>query len=116
MTISADGSCLVPKAPGGAWTPKPQRFYNWDTDEDGYPDPQKFDALDVPCDDWHLQLAIDGAVSVDGPEKAARMVDKAKRDKQLQAEAKIGWHIKPPSKLPKAKKTAKQPAKDAGKD
>jgi hypothetical protein len=109
MKISADGSCLVPKAPGHVWSPKPQRHYNWAVDDNGRPDPQPFYGMEVPCDDWHIGLAVDGAVIVDGPEEAVRIVDQMRRNKRLKQDAKLGWNRCPPSKIKKQRKSKQAP-------
>ncbi len=120
MIISCEGGCLVPKSPGppGVVMPRPQRFYNWGLTDEGRPDPQAIDGLDVPFDAWHIGLAVDGTVRVDGPEEAARWVDKMRRDKQLQVEAKLGWDRCPPKKQNqrKRKPKVKEPAGDPPKD
>lgn len=86
MLISSDK--LVPKPFRGAPASRAQRFYNWS--EDGNHPP--LDKFEVPFDEWHLEMAVAGLVTCDGPEDAKRFVDQRRRDKQLETERKCGWH------------------------
>lgn len=117
MLISSDGHELVPKMPGLP-RPKPQRFYNWPKDlEDGQPPKATpFERLEVPCDDWHISLALSGNVDVVGPEEAVRLVDSMRRDKRIALEHRIGWDSRKPERAAKKTKTdtpAPKPEKES---
>ena len=115
MLISCSGGVLVPKPPGRGFFPKDQRFYNFALVE-GRLKPQVISGMEVPCDDWHLSLCYDGTCECDGPEEAVRMVDNVRRDRQLQKEAKAGWHIMHPDKLKKPPKKTESKKADKPKD
>lgn len=122
MLISCEaGHELVPKKPGMS-QPLHLRFYNWPKDHEKGKPPigEALDRLEVPCDDWHIQLALSGNVEVVGPEEAIRLVDSMKRGRRIQQEAKIGWDRNPPKRKRKPAKPAENktdaPAVNAGKD